>query len=59
MRDEQQRAFIVHQCCFKYFFGEQVKMVRRLIQNEHIGFLEHELGEETRAFSPPLSDEIF
>ncbi|MNY76823.1 hypothetical protein D3C86_2165260 [compost metagenome] len=53
MRNEEKGPVILHQGSLEDLLAVQVQMVRRLIKDEQIGFLKHELGEGHPGLLPP------
>jgi len=50
--NEHDRAFEVLQRRFQHLLGRNVEMIRRLVEQQQAGVVEHQLGERYPAFLP-------
>ncbi|MNF14157.1 hypothetical protein D3C80_2162580 [compost metagenome] len=52
MGNKQQGALIIHQSGLQHFLAEQIQMVGGFVQDQHVGILEHQLGQGHPGFFP-------
>ncbi|MNN85236.1 hypothetical protein D3C81_2025010 [compost metagenome] len=50
MGNEQQRAVVFDQSGLQHFLAEQIQMVGRFVQDQHVGLLQHQLRQGNPGF---------